>query len=194
MSVSNKYQRSLDRYLEWERVTTPASGTFQETRISAPEIGISTIGGLSAADALCQWESTGKPSQVCSTEQTLLARYLLGKRQRDWWSKEIGWWNKYASFVPEEFLNHLCPLPFIELFGRGPCPQLVRYYFDNGYAAWEFRLDTFMLSKQFDWQMNYYDRDWRDSALKNAWRMLMVKWISPRIYSFGLWWRRGGAQ
>jgi hypothetical protein len=112
----------------------------------------------------------------------LLCRYLLGKSQRDWWSREIGWWNKNGAFIPEEFLGFLGPLPFIELFGRVPITRIVRYYFDNRYRFWEFNLDSLMQAKVESWGMPYYERDDRDSALRNAWRMVRVKWVDPAIW------------
>jgi hypothetical protein len=181
VKVSRKYRAILDVYLEWEGVTTPATGTFQEatkpvTRISDAE------NGLSAAEALCIWESRGKPSSVIPEEAALLARYVQGKSQRDWWTKEIGWWNKNSVYSPEEFLRFLGPLPFIDLFGRGPIPRLVRYYYDNGYALWEFRLDGLMVRMASKWKMSYYERDERESALRNAWRVMRTKWLEPYLY------------
>jgi hypothetical protein len=182
MKVSSSYQRALDIYLEWEQVRTPASGSFQESQKSQPLIGVAED-GLSAAEALCLWESQGKPSHVRpGAEWVLLCRYLRGKSQRDWWTKEIGWWNKNAAYMPEEFLGFLGPLPFIELFGRSPITRIVRYYFDNRYHLWEFRLDVFMQVKGESWKMLYYGREDRDSPLQNAWRMVRVKWIDPAIY------------
>ena len=181
MMVSSNYVRALERYLEWESVTTPASGSFQESKKPAPQIAVAE-GGMSASEALCLWESRGEPCCVCPKESQLLNRYLHGKSQRYWWNKELGWWNKHAVYIAEEFLSFLGPLPFIEMFGRAPITRLVRYYYDNGYALWEFRLDGLMLRKVEEWGMSYYERDDRDSALRNAWRVLMVKWFSPAIY------------
>lgn len=181
MKISLNYRRVLEGYLEWEHVRTPASGSFQEAKKPQASIGVADD-GYSAAEALCIWESQGKSCFVCPEEHTLLSRYLLGKSQRDWWSKEIGWWNKNASYVPEEFLGFLGPLPFIELFGRAPITSIVRFYFDNRYRLWEFRLDNFMKTKEKLWNMPYYERDDRDSALQNLWRMVRVKWVDPAIY------------
>lgn len=181
MKVSLKYLRILDVYLEWENVRTPASGSFQESTKPKAQIGIAED-GISAAEALCIWESEGKSSCIRPEEFEMLGRYERGKSQRDWWSKEIGWWNKNASFMPEEFLNFLGPLPFIELFGRPPITRLVRYYHDNTYRLWEFKLDALMKGKERGWNMGYYERDDRDSSLQNAWRMICVKWLDPAIY------------
>ena len=181
MKISQKYLSILGTYLEWENVSTPASGTFQESSKQLPQIGIADD-GLSAAEAICVWESTGKSCCVIPQESGLLARYLHGKSQRDWWTREIGWWNKNGSYFPEEFLALLGPLPFIELFGRDPITHIVRYYFDNRYRLWEFHLDSLMKAKESDWKMSYYERNDRDSALKNTWRMVQVKWIDPFMY------------
>ncbi len=183
MKISANYQRSLDRYLEWSSVITPASGTFQEDTKPRPNI---TVGeeGISAAEALCIWESQGKSSIVRPEEEALLNQYAQGKSQRDWWTREIGWWNKNASYMPEEFLHFLGPLPFIELFSRCPITRIVRYYYDNNYRVWNFRLDSFMESRVARWRILYYERDDRNTSLENAWRMESVKWIQPISYRF----------
>jgi hypothetical protein len=181
MNVSLKYRQALVGYLEWEHVRTPASGSFQEAKKPAAQIGVADD-GVSAEESLCIWESQGKQSFVRPDECELLCRYLLGKSQRDWWSREIGWWNKNGAFIPEEFLGFLGPLPFIELFGRVPITRIVRYYFDNRYRFWEFNLDSLMQAKVESWGMPYYERDDRDSALRNAWRMVRVKWVDPAIW------------
>jgi hypothetical protein len=181
MKVSSKYRRSLETYLEWEGVRTPASGTFQETKISVPPIGAAED-GLTAAEALCIWESQGVVASVLPEEVELFARYMHGKNQRDWWTKEVGWWSKNNAYIPEEFLCFLGPLPFIELFGRGPITNIVRYYYDNHYSLWEFRLDRWAQDRANEWRMTYFERDDRDSALQNAIRTVRIRWIDPAIY------------
>jgi len=181
MKVSSKYTRVLETYLSWASVLTPASGSFQEERAPKPVIWASPS-GTSAAVALCKWESTGQPSYCLPEEGALLEQYVRGKRQRDWWTKEIGWWNKEAVFTPEEFLHLLGPLPFLELFGRGPITRLVRYYYDNTYHLWEFKLDTMMKGLEQAWRMSYFERDDRDSTILNAWKMLRVRWFDPAVY------------
>lgn len=181
MKISRKYLEALDMYLDWENVTTPASGSFQEERKPRPQIAIGS-NGVSAAEALCIWESTGKPSVVAPAESILLERYIKGKSQRDWWFMEIGWWNKNGAFVPEEFIRHLNPLAFIDLFGRAPIPRMVRYYFDSNYSLWEFKLDSLMTSKVFKWNMVYFERDDRESSIRNAFRMIRLKWLEPSVY------------
>jgi hypothetical protein len=138
--------------------------------------------GVSAAEALCIWESTGKQVFVRPVELRMLFLYLSGKSQRDWWSKEVGWWNKNAAYIPEEFLGLLGPLAFIELFGRSPITRIARYYYDNRYRTWMFKLDSLMQTMSDKWGMLYYERDDRESALQNAWRMMRVKWIDPAIW------------
>ena len=181
MKVSSKYMRVLETYGSWKSVLTPASGSFQEEKAPTPAIWASPS-GVGAAEALCKWESTGQPSYCLPEERALLEQYVRGKRQRDWWTKEIGWWNKEAVFIPEEFLPLLDPLPFIELLGRAPITRLARYYHDNTYHLWEFKLDTLMKGLERAWGMSYFERDDRDSAVRNAWRMIRVKWFDPAVY------------
>lgn len=181
MKLSNKYLRSLENYLEWVKVKTLASGTFQESSKPLPKIEVEQ-NGLSAGEALCTWESTGKSCNVSLEDSKLLNKYIKGKSQKDWWTKERGWMDKHSVYIPEEFLGLLGPLPFIELFGRTPITRLVRYYHDNTYKLWEFWLDSKMCSKVKQWDMWYYERDDRDSAIHNAWRVFSVKWIQPAFF------------
>lgn len=131
--LTPKYLASLERYLLWERVTTPASGSFQETRKRPVPIIVSKE-GLTAAEVLFTWETHGKPTKVLPEEESVLVRYSHGKAQRDYWTKEIGWWNKHGAYIPEEFLDLLTPEPFYELFGRYPIDYVVRGLFDNEYT------------------------------------------------------------
>lgn len=126
------------------------------------------------------YESRGTNIGKCG-EPNLLARYWRGKMMRDWWTKQKGWWDKNAIYMPEEWLRWLGPLPFIDLFDRAPISRLVRYYYDNHYQTWEFRLDGWALEKQNKWGMWYYERDERHNALRNVWRMIRIKWIDPTI-------------
>lgn len=193
MKISAKYKQALETYMEWENVQTPASGTFQESQ--RPSVFIGTSGEEikksthSAAEVMCAWESSGTRLYVMDSEyeKSLLLRYTKGKSQKDYWTKEIGWWNRKdgagEAYIAEEFLAMLGPIPFIDLFGRGPIPWLVRYYHDNNYALWEFKLDGFMTQKVQEWGMSsYFDRDYRGSSLQNAWRVLRIKWIDPLIW------------
>ena len=191
MKISAKYLRALERYLEWERVKTPFSGSISEdgamrlpaVRIPNPLIPqnreeVKHGGSVTAAEWLCEYESRGNILQECC-ELEMLGRYWRGKANLDWWNKETG---KNWPFIPEEFLGMLGPLPFIDLFGRAPITRIVRYFHDNHYRLWEFRLDSLMQIKVEDWKMPYYERDDRHSALRNAGRMVQVKWIDPAIY------------
>jgi hypothetical protein len=45
-----------------------------------------------------------------------------------------------------------------------------------------FKLDSLMQTMSDKWGMLYYERDDRESALQNAWRMMRVKWIDPAIW------------
>lgn len=179
MRISAKYRESLECYLEWESVKTPFSNTQSEREaMRLPVIHSEDCGSPSAEEWLCEYESRGNVLPDCR-EIDLLSRYWRGKANRDWWNKETG---RNWPFIPEEFLAMLGPLPFIELFGRDPITTVVRYFYDNRYAIWEWNLDCFMLKKSEEWDMPYYERDDRDSALRNAWHMVKVKWIAPVIY------------
>ena len=185
MKLSSRYIEALECYLAWSRATTPAKGTFQEDRAGVPDVTDEEdrpgMNGVSAAEWLYTYESTGKNLGMCS-EPNLLSRYRRGKMMRDWWSKEVGWWDKNATYIPEEWLGMLGPLPFIELFGREPITRIVRHYHDNSYKDWEFLLDNWAQKKQDEWGMWYYERDDRDSSMRNIWRMVRNKWISPFIF------------
>jgi hypothetical protein len=74
------------------------------------------------------------PEEGCR-EPELLMRYLRGKLNWDWWTKEIGKaWDKEHCYVPEEFLDRLTFECFEELFKRYPRTHLVRWFFDNDYT------------------------------------------------------------
>ena len=179
MKISAKYMRALERYLEWEDVKTPFSGTFSESQAMRLP-GVLCAGSITASEWLSEYESRGNALPACC-ELELLGRYWRGKANLDWWNKETG---KNWPFIAEEFLGMLGPLPFIDLFGRAPITRIVRYFYDNHYRLWEFRLDSLMQCKVEDWEMSYYERDDRHSALHNAWRMIQVKWVDPKFYRF----------
>jgi hypothetical protein len=97
---------------------------------------------VSPEEIIFERETYGKVSATNCSDFSLLERYDRGKANRDWWNKEIGWWKNYADFIPEEFLSHLLPECFIELFGRPPRVHHVRYFYDNFYSEEEWKRDA----------------------------------------------------
>ena len=83
------------------------------------------------------------PEEGCR-EPELYSQYRLGKLNWDWWTKEIGSRDKSGEYpyVREEFLDHLTPECFEELFKRYPRTHLVRWFFDNDYTPDMFREDS----------------------------------------------------
>ena len=102
-----------------------------------------------------------------------------GKAMRDFWTKEVGWWNKNARYCPEEFLDALTPDCFYELFQRYPITPLVRYWHDNHYSTWMFRYEM-------------WERARGRERLQKGWELynldLYVEWCKNRA-----WWQRGWA-
>lgn len=179
MKISNRYRACLDRYLEWENVTTPLR-QFESLVINLPRI--ESGGTTSAAEWLHEWESRGVALSSCA-ELPLLRRYWRGKAMRDWWSKEIGWLNHHACFIPEEYLAMLGPLPFIELFGREPISRIVRLHFDNRYSNWSFRMDAWIARLTSPGgSFFYYQRDDRDSGLVVLVHLAKLRWFDPLIW------------
>jgi hypothetical protein len=91
--ITAKYIARLENYLEWEKSFPPVS-SFQASKANPPffECG----GSVSAAEWIWNYETHGKTLSSCG-EPELLLRYWWGKANRDWWTKEIGWWNRNAS-------------------------------------------------------------------------------------------------
>ena len=100
-----------------------------------------------------------------------------GKAMRDFWTKEVGWWNKSAVYCAEEFLDALMPDCFCELFGRYPITPLVRYWHDNRYSIRMFRYEM-------------WERARGRERLQEGWTIydfdLYVEWCKNRA-----WWQRG---
>ena len=161
MKLSKKFQEALTRYLEWYKCTTPMSSfphgernikTSQDVMLGTFLSGI--IAGtskdrvlphgekISPEEIIFERETHGKVSATDCSDFSLLSQYDRGKANRDWWYKEIGWWTKHAEFVPEEFLIHLTPECFIEVFGRPPRVHPVRYCYDNFYSEEEWKRDA----------------------------------------------------
>jgi hypothetical protein len=69
--------------------------------------------------------------------------YKRGKANRDFWTKEKGWWDKEALYVAEMFLVHLTIECFQELFEPWwPRVHIVREFFDNNYTQAEYLKDV----------------------------------------------------
>lgn len=145
--ISPRYKRALDRYWDWIRCTTPMTGQgfpgdlgpFPDFRPDAPHQE-----GHSAAECLMAFESTN--TVLNCREPRLYALLARGKSNRDYWTKEISWWNRNAVFNREEFVAFLTPEAYLELFGLEPATMRVRYWFDNNYTDGEFERDMGLAS------------------------------------------------
>jgi hypothetical protein len=170
-----KYKAALERYLEWENVTTPMR-QFENAALAIPVPSSDAPHAESSAEWMCEFESRGGvlgwPHDL-----TTLQRYWRGKAMRDWWSKESGWWSKHACVVPEEWVGMLGPLPFIELFGREPITPLVRYWHDNHYSYLDFKMDTWINNRIFDRKLNGYERDYRQHWLTVIFTVILKRKI-----------------
>lgn len=115
MRVKQKYKNTLTRYLEW------VASDFLR-----PKFGHDPT-GLSAAEAMLQWETHGIQLPESSSEPDLLAKYVQGKTSRDFyitnWKEDC----KDNHCLPEEFLYTLGfdEIEFRSVFGRIPDPIMV---------------------------------------------------------------------
>lgn len=148
---SKKFQLALSGYLEWAKCRTPFTGTFAAEKIGANVYTEPIEHAVGAAEAIFRFETHGLPIVVVEEELELCHRYALGKANKDWWFKEIGIWGRgQTPFIPEEFINMLMPLCFIDLFGYGPSTARVREFFDNNYSVEDFTKDMKWLEKGFE--------------------------------------------
>ena len=124
--VRERYQKVLDRYLKWipeeSIMFLPNSITYEP---SAP----------AALICMFAWETHGvRCLETC--EPALLARYIQGKKSRDW---HISEWlsciirrgnpkEEMALFYPEEFLGVLGmdTQEFVSVFEREPDESILR--------------------------------------------------------------------
>lgn len=181
MKIGPKYKARLENYLQWEPCRTPLT-SFGMSTSAADLPPVSEGGDITPAEWLFTFETHGKIAGPCS-DLGLLGRYWWGKANRDWWFKEVGWFKKNAIFIPEEFLGFLTPLCFIELFGRAPIIELVRYYHDNGYSSLAFTMDNRI--KSFlagNTKMAYFERDDREPWHSVVWRMARLRYIEPAAW------------
>jgi hypothetical protein len=196
MKLSRKFQDALGRYVEWSKCTTPmesfphgqrnlknSQDLILERFLSGDEGHILPYGGKSTPEEIIfERETFGKVSASDCTDWDLLAKYDKGKANRDWWSKEKGWWDKNAAYVPEEFLSHLTDECFFELFGRWPIPEKVRFIYDNKYTWLDFRLDFWIKSRMYFGKLVGYDRDYR-----KPWYNIIVTVILKRKIDALVW-------
>lgn len=179
VKISQKYQARLTNYLEWQDVTTPLSSFAMSTNaIALPSVY--HIEGITAAEWLFTFETHGNNLGGCK-EYPLLVQYWAGKIGRDYWHKEIGWWDKNGVYQPEEFLRFMNPLCFIELFGRAPIDEFVRYYYDNQYSLLDFRMDM-KLKTYIRKYMIYFDRDPRMSWIKVLYHIFRLRYVEPTVW------------
>jgi len=142
MKISQRYARRLESYLEWAKCTTPFSGGPSENAVGLRGTIPFSSDGPSAAEWILSFESLTKTFATCS-EPDLALTYRRGKANRDWWNKDIGWWNREAAaYFQEEFLSHLNPECFAELFGRWPRTHMARKLHDNDYSQQDFESDA----------------------------------------------------
>lgn len=93
--MTQRYQKRLHNYLLW-RV-----GDF----LRPAEIPYDSS-GPSAEVAMCDWESRGI-EPIVSSNPSLLANFIQGKRSRDWHISEWRLGIKEGLFKPEEFVGSL---------------------------------------------------------------------------------------
>jgi|SRR6185312_9528455 len=180
MNTSRKYRIRLDNYLDWAEVFTPAS-EYQGRNVG--NFIIVSNNGVGAEDAMFQYETHGNAVPVLPGEACLAKRYARGKANRDFWTKEIGWWDKYAVYIPEEFIGMLGPLPFIDLFGRLPITEFVRLYYDNNYSNLAFKIDMKIKSLTgAGTRLWFFERDDRMSWQKVLWKITQMRFISPWLW------------
>lgn len=92
--LSKKYAKTLENYLKWR--------VDNFLRVPMPF----AMDGPSAAEAMFNWETHGKPP-THSSEPDLLADYMQGKKSRDWHITEWKSGVKMGYFEPKEFLGCL---------------------------------------------------------------------------------------
>lgn len=181
MKLSPRYKARLENYWQWSAgVTTPLSTSEASTKaIALPSIAAG--GEITAGEWLFMYETHGKVLESCNDLPTLDA-YWRGKTNRDYWFKEVGWLNKHSVCIPEEFLHFMHPLCFIELFGRAPITELVRFRYDNSYRLLDFRVDMWLKS-HWPFGLVAFEREDRDAWWKVCWQVVRRHWniISWRI-------------
>jgi hypothetical protein len=113
MRVKQKYKNTLAKYLTWVK------DDFLRPKFLFDETGIS------AAEAMLEWETYGKPLPSHTSEPDLLALYVQGKTSRDFYIENWREDCREKQAWPEEFLYTLGfnELEFRSVFGREPDPM-----------------------------------------------------------------------
>lgn len=93
--IKAKYLKRLECYLMWR-----TGNLFRQTFDFDPN-------GVTAAEAMCAWESEGTPLPSATSEPELLADFVQGKKSRDWHITEWRLAVKQGLFKPEEFAGCL---------------------------------------------------------------------------------------
>src|SRR5580658_269179 len=177
MRLSKRYLDRLESYQEWKRCSTPMTNFAATSRAIALPTVQRDMEGPTAEEWMFAFETYGEVGPRCRNVD-LLNQYWHGKTNRDWWTKEIGWWNKHSIFVPEEFLRMLTPLCFIELFGREPITELIRFYFDNRYSLIAFNMDNRIKAYLYNNErMAHFQRDDREPWLRVIYRLILIRYI-----------------
>jgi hypothetical protein len=110
MRVKQKYKNTLAKYLSWVK------DDFLRPKFQYDESGIS------AAEAMLEWETYGKALPSHSSEPDLLALYVQGKTSRDFYIENWREDCRNQQAWPEEFLYTLgfTEHEFRSVFGREP--------------------------------------------------------------------------
>ena len=113
MRVKKKYQNTLTRYLNWVK------DDFLRPKFQYEESGIS------AAEAMLEWETYGKALPSHTSEPDLLALYVQGKTSRDFYIENWREDCRERQAWPEEFLYSLGfdEHEFRGVFKRDPDPM-----------------------------------------------------------------------
>jgi hypothetical protein len=112
MRVKKKYQNTLAKYLTWVK------DDFLRPKFQFDE------NGISAAEAMLEWETYGKALPSHTSEPDLLALYVQGKTSRDFYIENWREDCRSGQAWPEEFLYTLGfnEHEFRSVFGREPNP------------------------------------------------------------------------
>ena len=141
MKLSKRFLSKVASYVQWAKCRTPMTGwVIMEDRVlGVPKV----VTSMSPEEAILRWESHGERIEG-STDPAKLGLYKRGKAMRDWWTHELGVWERLASrsmFFPEELTEFFMPDCFFELFKRYPIAPWVRHFYDNQYSLADFEKD-----------------------------------------------------
>jgi hypothetical protein len=186
MKLTKNFQAALIRYLEWSKCTTPLKG--MEVAEQRTHFRKSYPAGITPPEEIIFARET---HGICTAEgcsdPELLSTYERGKAMRDYWTKEIGWWKKWAAFLPEDFLVHLTDECFYEIFGRYPILEIVRFRYDNHYTYTAFRADMWIRALEHDgrFSLRGFERDdrlpWWKTAILAIWNLDDIVRVKRRM-------------